>query len=239
MPPFETERVAKRRPRVRRLGHAVADPRRRRRHRRRVVDRPRHRRRARRSRRRCARPTAARTTSWPCSPTSCAIRWPRSATAWRCCKLGSVDDRRSARPPTVIDRQARHMARLLDDLLDVSRITRDRLELRRERWSGCTTCSTRRSRPPGRCSTRAGQSVADDPAAGAGEARRRSGPPGAGVRQHPQQRLQVLRTRRTGHHRRDRRRRRGDGRGRPTRASASIRRCCSGCSRCSPRRRRR
>ena len=33
----------------------------------------------------------------------------------------------------VIDRQTRHMARLLDDLLDVSRITRGRLELRRER----------------------------------------------------------------------------------------------------------
>ncbi len=32
----------------------------------------------------------------------------------------------------VIERQTRHMARLLDDLLDVSRITRDRLELRRE-----------------------------------------------------------------------------------------------------------
>jgi signal transduction histidine kinase/ActR/RegA family two-component response regulator len=33
----------------------------------------------------------------------------------------------------VIERQVRHMARLLDDLLDVSRITRGRLELRRER----------------------------------------------------------------------------------------------------------
>ena len=33
----------------------------------------------------------------------------------------------------VIERQVRHMTRLLDDLLDVSRITRDRLELRRER----------------------------------------------------------------------------------------------------------
>jgi PAS domain S-box-containing protein len=33
----------------------------------------------------------------------------------------------------VIDRQVRHMARLLEDLLDVSRISRDKLELRRER----------------------------------------------------------------------------------------------------------
>jgi PAS domain S-box-containing protein len=33
----------------------------------------------------------------------------------------------------VIDRQVRHMARLLDDLLDVSRITHNKLELRKER----------------------------------------------------------------------------------------------------------
>jgi signal transduction histidine kinase len=35
----------------------------------------------------------------------------------------------------VIDRQVRHMARLLDDLLDVSRITRGTVELRSERVS--------------------------------------------------------------------------------------------------------
>jgi PAS domain S-box-containing protein len=34
---------------------------------------------------------------------------------------------------SVIERQAAHMARLLDDLLDVSRVTRGRLEVRRER----------------------------------------------------------------------------------------------------------
>ena len=33
----------------------------------------------------------------------------------------------------VIDRQIRHLTRLIDDLLDVSRITRDKLELRKER----------------------------------------------------------------------------------------------------------
>ncbi|MFN8497396.1 MAG: ATP-binding protein [Anaerolineae bacterium] len=37
------------------------------------------------------------------------------------------------RSRSVIDRQLRHMARLLDDLLDVSRITQNKLELRRER----------------------------------------------------------------------------------------------------------
>jgi len=38
----------------------------------------------------------------------------------------------AARAIGVIDRQTRHISRLLDDLLDISRITRDRLELRRE-----------------------------------------------------------------------------------------------------------
>jgi signal transduction histidine kinase/CheY-like chemotaxis protein len=36
------------------------------------------------------------------------------------------------RQRAVIDRQARHMARLLDDLLDVSRISRNKIELRRQ-----------------------------------------------------------------------------------------------------------
>ena len=38
----------------------------------------------------------------------------------------------AARAREVIDRQVRHMARLLDDLLDVSRVTRGKLTLRRE-----------------------------------------------------------------------------------------------------------
>jgi PAS domain S-box-containing protein len=37
-----------------------------------------------------------------------------------------------ARPAAIVDRQARTLARLLDDLLDVSRITRGRIELRNE-----------------------------------------------------------------------------------------------------------
>jgi signal transduction histidine kinase/CheY-like chemotaxis protein len=39
----------------------------------------------------------------------------------------------SARARQLIERQVKHLVRLLDDLLDVSRITQDRLELRRER----------------------------------------------------------------------------------------------------------
>jgi two-component system CheB/CheR fusion protein len=44
-----------------------------------------------------------------------------------------ADPAHTAYARDVIDRQVRHMARLLDDLLDVSRITRGRLDLRRER----------------------------------------------------------------------------------------------------------
>ena len=36
------------------------------------------------------------------------------------------------RPASVVERQAKHMARLLDDLLDVSRITHGRIVLRNE-----------------------------------------------------------------------------------------------------------
>jgi PAS domain S-box-containing protein len=46
-------------------------------------------------------------------------------------KLAGAADPMTARAAAVIERQAQHMGRLLDDLLDVSRITRDRLELRR------------------------------------------------------------------------------------------------------------
>jgi two-component system CheB/CheR fusion protein len=45
-------------------------------------------------------------------------------------KLATAGDAQLAWSRDVIERQAAHMARLLDDLLDVSRITRNRLELR-------------------------------------------------------------------------------------------------------------
>ncbi|HEU4618184.1 MAG TPA: PAS domain S-box protein [Gammaproteobacteria bacterium] len=47
--------------------------------------------------------------------------------------LRSADARESDWCRTVIDRQVTHLTRLIDDLLDVSRITRDKLELRKER----------------------------------------------------------------------------------------------------------
>ncbi len=48
-------------------------------------------------------------------------------------KLKELDDSDLERPVEMIDRQVTHMARLIDDLLDVSRISRGVLELRRER----------------------------------------------------------------------------------------------------------
>ena len=42
------------------------------------------------------------------------------------------DEARLARVSGVLDRQTKHLARLIDDLLDVSRITRGRIELRRD-----------------------------------------------------------------------------------------------------------
>jgi len=41
-------------------------------------------------------------------------------------------DGRISREQEVIDRQTRHLIRLVDDLLDVSRITRGKVELRRQ-----------------------------------------------------------------------------------------------------------
>ena len=56
-----------------------------------------------------------------------------------------------ARRATIVERQASHLARLLDDLLDVSRITRGKIELRR---STVALADGRRRRAGGRASAR-------------------------------------------------------------------------------------
>ena len=53
-------------------------------------------------------------------------------------KRKGVNDPAQAWSHDMIDRQVRHMARLLDDLLDVGRITNDKLELRKQRISLAT-----------------------------------------------------------------------------------------------------
>jgi PAS domain S-box-containing protein len=47
-------------------------------------------------------------------------------------QMAAPDDPRLRHATDVIARQARHMARMLDDLLDMSRITRDKLDLQKE-----------------------------------------------------------------------------------------------------------
>ena len=60
-------------------------------------------------------------------------------------------DAGAERERTVIDRQVRHLVRLVDDLLDVSRIARGKIELRRQPVE-IGDVVARRSRAPARCS---------------------------------------------------------------------------------------
>ena len=80
----------------------------------------------------CPKPTAARTSSWRCWPTNCATPWPRSATPCKSCGCAAATATRFRRQPEVLERQLGQMVRLVDDLLDMSRITHGKLELRKE-----------------------------------------------------------------------------------------------------------
>ncbi|MCA9172451.1 MAG: GAF domain-containing sensor histidine kinase, partial [Planctomycetales bacterium] len=64
------------------------------------------------------------------------LRNPLGAISYANKLLGNADQ--EARPELVdlIDRQVRNLARLIDGLLDVSRISRDKIELRREHFDG-------------------------------------------------------------------------------------------------------
>ena len=103
------------------------------------------------SKRRAPRPrprTAPRTSSSRCSATSCATRSRRSSPGSSCCGMrGTIDAR--ARPARCIERQAQHLIRLVDDLLDISRITHGKIELERERLELATVIAARgRDRQP-------------------------------------------------------------------------------------------
>ena len=84
-----------------------------------------------RPRKSCARPTSARTSSWRCWRTSCAIRWRRSAARPSCCAADANEGLR-LKASDIIARQVRHMTELVDDLLDVSRVTRGMVKLENE-----------------------------------------------------------------------------------------------------------
>ena len=53
--------------------------------------------------------------------------------AVRALRVGGYDEEALRSAPEMLERQVGHMARLVDDLLDMSRITRGRIELRKER----------------------------------------------------------------------------------------------------------
>ena len=70
-------------------------------------------------------------------------------TALQLMKLRGIDA--AERERTIIERQVGHLVGLVDDLLDVSRITRGKIELKKSTWSWPTS-SPPPSRPPARCS---------------------------------------------------------------------------------------
>ena len=81
---------------------------------------------------RCGTPTVARTSSWRRWPTSCATRSPRSATPCKSSRCLGSTRRRPSGSREMMERQVHHLVRLVDDLLDVSRIMRGKIDLRRE-----------------------------------------------------------------------------------------------------------
>ena len=121
---------------------------------------------------RSRKPTAARTSSWRPWPTSCAIRWRPCAMGWISCARIRWTPRRRA-SGTTMDRQLAHLVRLIDDLLDVSRVSQGKITLRKEQTSGsrCRSCC-RGSQPAcHRCCQALSQ---DRPAGGSGMAGRQT-----------------------------------------------------------------
>ena len=93
----------------------------------------------------------------------------------------------------IMERQVRHMARLIDDLLDVSRITRGKIELRKERvdLAAIVAHAVETGRPL--IDARRHRLTVDACRREPVLARRRPGPAGAGRRQPAEQRREVHR----------------------------------------------
>ncbi len=94
------------------------------------------------------------------------------------------------RAVSVLERQSRQMARLLDDLLEASRVTQNKIELRRQcrRSASDRRRSCRRGAVAGR---RQGPHADDRPGSGAVVGARRLRPPSTGADQSAQQRGEV------------------------------------------------
>ena len=180
---------------------------------------------------RCARRIAVRTNSWPCWPTNSATRWRRSATPSRFSCGAEATRERSDRQPNM-NRQVGHMVRLVDDLLDVSRISRGKIELRKERieLASVVNHAVEAARP--HCESMGHELTVTLPPE-AGVRVRRPDPAGSGRGQPSEQRLQVHRQGRSHSPHRRARRRAG---GRPSAghaASASPPTSFPASSRCS------
>ncbi len=63
---------------------------------------------------------------------NCEIHWPPIRTALEILKRSASDPNTVLTTADLMDRQIRHMVQLVDDLLDVSRITQGKIELRKE-----------------------------------------------------------------------------------------------------------
>ena len=100
------------------------------------------------------------------------------------------DPAKATRARQVLERQVAHMVRIVDDLLDVSRITQGKVELRKEPLALTTLVSARGRAVPAGCG--GGEPHPDDLAARrTGHPERRSGAADAGDRQPGEQRREV------------------------------------------------
>ena len=112
-------------------------------------------------------------------------------TAVEILRLAPNDAATSATARDVIERQVAHMKRLLDDLLDVSRVSQGKIALRREVLDLAIGPAAGGRGEPAAHGGAAAAALADD-TGGVDPRRRRSGAPGPGVRQPAEQRREVL-----------------------------------------------
>ena len=99
-------------------------------------------------------PTVARTSSWRWSRTSCATRWPRSPTPQRCSTTSRRPNPIASKACGMIRRQTEQLSRIVNDLLDISRLTAGKLILNGRRLDlggpGRKMRCTRSPAPPAR-----------------------------------------------------------------------------------------
>ena len=141
-------------------------------------------------------------------------------TAVQLLRLKELPEAHSARARDIIERQVEHLVRLIDDLLDVSRITRGMITLQREPVPASAIVA-RAVEIDAAGDRRQAARAGPRPARRAADGRRRRDAAGAGRRQHPAQRRQVHGAGRPHRPARDARGRVGRDRRQGRRASAS------------------